>query len=99
MISFGNELDIRKWPNKGIDLIGVIATITVTFIDGLNHIRCLVLDLKLLKKKGQFYIVLPNVFLGLSFCSCLFPCLVCSVHLQRGELDTSGLQVCWLLLV
>lgn len=95
MISFGNELDIRKWQNKGIDLIGVIATITVTFMDGLNHIRCLVLDLKLLKKGGQFYIVLPNVFLGLSFCSCL----VCSVHLQRGELDTSGLQLCWLLLV
>lgn len=81
MISLRNELDIKKCPNEESDLISVRAAITVTIIDGLNHIGCLVLDLIL--QKRQFYIVLPTVvFLGLFFSSCfhvLFALYICSM--------------------
>lgn len=84
MISFRNELDIRKWPNKGIYLISVIAAVAVTFIDGLNHIRCLVLDLKLLKKGGgnfilfclMYFLAFPFVFV---FFHVLFVLYICSM--------------------
>lgn len=98
MISLRNELDIRKCPNEESDLISVRAAITVTIIDGLNHIGCLVLDLILQKKKAILHCS-AYCCISWPFLFVLFPCLVCSVHLQHGELGTSGLQVCWLLLV
>lgn len=78
-------------------ILKALAVIVVAVADRLNHMKWLSRDLNLWREAFSYGSVCGPSWPFRSFYFCLFACLVCSVHLQHGDVDTSGFQCCWLL--